>query len=296
MNRLGTAAVKTALIVLLCSLAAGCGLSRGERDAITKFSKSTEALGAVAAEQFPAMRSEVIAMNTARLALRGYDPTLPGLSNIDGPLNPEWVAIRVRAAQVLREYGGLLTALATDDESKKLDSSIDRFIAAVKSLPEQYQSLDAAKLDAIGKAVKAIGSLYLEWQRARLLREIVIDTTPQVATVTELLAQDFDVNRNKIAAAHEEARISLTTPVTNAFRSGSLAERQTAAAAVPIIETAKQRYLQVLPQAAAAARGAGKAHAAILASVRSESFSIADIQAYVGHVQKLVTALDTLRK
>lgn len=196
----------------------GCGLSHVQQDAVARLASASAQIGDMTSAELPKLRQATIAMNAKSVALQGT----ANPADLDGPLNPDVIAVRVAATDALVEYGALLSALADDDtEAAALRRASDRFVSSFRRLAGR--NVSDRQLDGLGKLLYEAGQWWLDKKKADALKELVPTVQDDIAKICDLLIEDFDlqglhliqgvntaVNRLKV-----DSNIALSAPNTS---------------------------------------------------------------------------------
>ena len=288
-------AVCQAIVATISVVAlSACGLTTTQRAAVRNFSQATAAFGEASAGEFARMRDSTIRMNTARAELSA--PGAGDVGSLEGAFSTEAVMARTQAANALGAYGELLQALVDDTQEKELQTAADRFVASVKGLPGTERNLSDTQLASIGKLVQVGGSLVIEAKKKDAIRTIIPKANPQVATLCDLLAADFDPNDTRLAAQYLlAANLLLADAGTVVRRAKDPETRAVATAAYQLAFDSRARKDAVLVPASKAARELKAANQALTDAINSDEVTPADLYGYAATVRTLVEAIKVLR-
>jgi hypothetical protein len=178
--------IKKITVLTLSLIISGCGLSVTQREAATRFASASTSVGDFSTKEFAAMRDVTIQMNTKDIALGGKAK----INDLDGAFDVDDVAIRINAAIALSAYGDLLLALVDDRQSRDLRNATMQFEDSLRGV--SGRTLSDADLDNLGALVYNIGGFFLEQQRAKALKQIVLRSKTDVDHLCDLLIQDFN--------------------------------------------------------------------------------------------------------
>lgn len=165
----------------------GCGLTVQQKAALDHFASATHYFSTIAQTEFQKSRQDVIEMNRVRFELG--DPRVKP-TELDQLLTRDRAETRLMALQALEDYAVLLRKLVgVVPEGELLDAS-NTFVTNLRSI--KGASLSDQQAEGIGKAVAAVGGLYVEHKRARAVREVVDTANEPIVTVIGLGKRDFD--------------------------------------------------------------------------------------------------------
>jgi len=287
----------TALVVAaLATSSTGC-LSSAQLAAVRQFSAATTAVGDLATSEFVVLRNETISMNEARLTLPGIDPGEPDQTNLDESFDPEDVEARVRAAGVLKAYGELLLALATESQTEEIKKASDSLLANLSALPSADQKLDKEQQEALGTIVTSIGGLIVEFKRSKAIRTIVADTTPQIVHLCDLLARDFDPDGDHLATGFLATTETLKERAFEALEAAQARDDKVASlAAYRAAQAGRDKRAMVLARASQSLRQLRKAQDQLKTAMDSRKPSVSDIKEFVATAKALHSAVQVLAK
>ena len=184
-TRFGRAAQAIVLFILFTTLIVGCALTPKQREATDRFALAANGIGVFSSEELQRMRATTIKMNTTVLKLGGRpDPT-----GLDGAFDPDKVLLRITAAEALASYGRLLLALVNASQEAKLAEASNAFASSFNALANseatngRLPTLNATQTEELAQLVRGIGLLFVEWQKAKAVKEIVAKTQPAVNQV-----------------------------------------------------------------------------------------------------------------
>jgi hypothetical protein len=180
-------ACRVSLGLVMAAGLSGCGLSIQQKTALNQFASATHDFSRIAQTELQQSRHDVIEMNRYRFELG--DPRVK-LTEFDQLLTRDRAEIRVRALQALEDYAVLLRKLMAavpEEELLEASNSLVMNLRAIKGV-----SFSDDRAEGIGKAVAAVGGLYVERKRAVAVREIVDLANEPIVTVIDLVKRDFD--------------------------------------------------------------------------------------------------------
>ena len=287
-HRIASHVTGVAVLVLLSA----CGLTTSQRAAVRNFSQATAALGEATSGELVGMRNATIRMNTARAQL-----SPPGAIEgpLEGPFSADAVIARTQAATVLHDYGALLQALVDDTQEQELQTASDRFVASVRGLPGASKKISETQLAGMGQLVQAAGGVLVEYKKKQAIKRIVPAADPQVATLCDLLAADFDPDGANLAAGYLSAANSLLRDAGTQVRRASNPETRAAATDAYQLATASRARRVVLDRAKEAAIELKAANKSLADAVASDEISSEDLKSYATTVKTLVDTIKALQ-
>lgn len=233
---------KNLVVISTLSLAlAGCGLTLNQKDAAARLASASTDLGNFSADELATLRENTIRLNIKDIALGGKAQ----LGDLDEAFDANDVASRIKAAEALSTYGRLLMALVNDTQEAELKSASNQFISSLKGISDK--ALSNSELDDIGKAVYGIGIMFVEHQKAVVLRKIVKKSKGDIDKLCDLLTKDFNRTMLNLAQGQDgtikrltaDAAIALKTPTL------SIADRAIASDAFKYARDQKERMAAV---------------------------------------------------
>lgn len=278
--------LKAGAVILCLLLLSACGLTQGQLEATRAFSSASEKLGDAAAREIPNIRQQVVEMNATRIALDSAMGTPRPAGDLDQAADLEDVAVRVKAAKLLKNYGTLLYGLASDSQKANLQKAADSLANAVDGLPEDYRVAGSDALGAAGKVVAKLGLLLVESKKAEAIKEIVATYADQVKLVAGKLRDDLDTRQGgKFASQLVSTQSDLATVARKALNAGT--GGAAAAQALVLVQNNTDRAKTVLAQASEAADKAVKAHEALEEALSSNRIDLSAIKAFGTSVETL---------
>lgn len=178
---------KQLAILLTTSLLVGCGLNLNQREAAARFANASSDLGSFSEKELINWREVIIQMNSKDLAVGG---TTAKLNDLDGAFDAEDIKARINAAVALSAYGNLLISLVDESQADNLKNAALQFSDSVKGV--SGKALSDMQLESLGTVVYNIGGVFLEWQKAKAVKQIVLQSKTDVDHLCDLLIQDFD--------------------------------------------------------------------------------------------------------
>lgn len=173
--------------LVIAAALSGCGLTVHQKAALDRFAVATHDFSTTAQAEFQQNRHDVIEMNRFRFELgdKRVKPT-----ELDRLLTRDRAEIRVAALQSLEDYALLLHKLVGTVPEEELLEASNSFVSNLRSI--KGVSFSDEQAEGIGKAVAAVGGLYVEHRRARAVREVVEAANAPILAVIDLVKRDFD--------------------------------------------------------------------------------------------------------
>jgi len=286
-------------LLLMAAVLPGCGLTMAQKKAVTDFTSATTVVGKTASAELANMREEVISMNVYRVQLIGVTNDGPSLKKMDEQCTVEATAERQCATEALKSYGELLQALVETDQTENIKKSSDALVDSFKELPEKYQNISQEKLDAIGKALQAVGGIWVEWKKAEAVKTIVNNTSAQIAHLCDLLKDDFDpFVKSKFAAQYLNTAEILTREADEVISNPkkSFEERTLAIAAFQKAQENRLRRDKIVVPISASIGKIKDANNELVKAVNSTEFTEKDIVALQKNLKILNDAIKVLAK
>ncbi|PKN53070.1 MAG: hypothetical protein CVU55_03780 [Deltaproteobacteria bacterium HGW-Deltaproteobacteria-13] len=293
-------------VVLLIVCLAGCvGLTKAQQNGVSGFGKAAAALGTVSKEQFQGGRETVIQMKEKQLAIekkvlsakQADRASCEEELNLDSGLDQENIASRVKAADLLVQYGNLLAAFVDNTQGKDLASATNAFTDSVKDFPGN--TLTSDELKGLGQLIIMAGEKWISNEKKDALKKIIPQVSPLISKVCDSLQKDFDWNRKGILADIFNTQDRLASAAIDGLKreGGSINDRLLL---IESFELANKNKLAVetssakLLKAIESLRKADKNLAAIIND--DNNFSTGDIDSFVEDVNALVKAIKPFLK
>jgi len=277
-----TSAVRLTLGGLILVTATGCGLTVEQKAAVSRFSRSTAAVGETTSNEMIRMRGMVIQMNAASYVIMGKvtDPSLdaPKLTDLDHNFTVSNVDTVVQAATALQAYGELLQALVDDTQQKELKSAAESFVASVKTVPGAKLSADQGDLIAV--AIEQLGGLYIEWKKKKAVKTIVTQAKDAVTGVCQLLATEFDPQQaDALGSQFQKVTVRLQAEASHLARSTSITDRSVALTAYQLSVEARKRREEIFSKISRAAGGIRDTNHSLVSALATDTWAFEDAKA-----------------
>lgn len=232
--------------LVLVVVVSGCGLTIQQKAALGQFATATRDLSVAAQAEFQKSRQDVVDMNRLRLELGDANADV---TKLDSLLTLDRTRDRIVALQALEDYAGLLNKLVgTVSEGELLEAS-NTFVGNLK----QVKGIQLTDLEAegIGKAVAAVGGLYVEYKRAAAVRQVVETAHTPVLAVIDLVKKDFDPNADFWNAGYRQATVDLrghAVSIAGSVPANDLASKQSVQRAKTMAVENMSRFSEVSKQ------------------------------------------------
>lgn len=295
------------LPILLIAALSGCALTSTQREATSRFAQASSEIGDFATTEFNHFRSATIDMNVSDIAIRGkkdllkckFDsvtkkPTNNCVSDLDEALKPSPVIERVKSAQALSSYGKLLLALVTETQEAELKKASSNFVDSFKSASNLKMTDD--QLEGLGQVVQAIGSFWVEADKANAVKQIVPKAGPQVNKLCDLLINDFNATALQAGSGFDATISNLVGDATIALKENdaSYNERLIAISGLKQAWEEREHLNNISKQATATLTKLKAANTQLIMAIEHDSPSIGDIQAIGKEVSNLRSAITAL--
>jgi hypothetical protein len=280
-------------VVLL--LLSGCaGLTTAQKEAVGGFGRASTSFGNAVSTEMIEVRNIVIDLNTQALSLA--PAMIKDRDQLDAAFTLPRVGARIRAANVIQTYGDLLVALVEDTQTREVQAAAGKFTNSVRGLDPDRTRLSDADLEAVGKVVAAIGGLVVEHKKAEALKTIVPKAHPQIETLGQLFASEFDPKSGAVAMNFDAtAQRALRASETVLDKGGStVGDRVLAATAHRRGIEASRKANAVFPELQEGALAMVKAHASLVDALAKDRVQIADIKNFAKTVENLAASVRIL--
>lgn len=211
-------------------LAGGCGLTKIQKTGIATFGQAAATLGEASKVGFQGGRDNVIEMKGLRLAMekKTLSPTKPDGKaadrkfyaeeelNLDAGLDPNNIARRVNAVELLIQYGNLLVAFSGDTQEKELTAAADKFTKSIKNFPEN--PLSAEEINGLGQVVVVAGKMWVENKKKGALKKIIPTVSPLINKLCDSLETDFDPMKKGVVANIDNVQDRLASEAINGLK------------------------------------------------------------------------------
>ena len=231
------------MFLVAAAVLSGCGLNIQQKAALDQFATATRDLSVAAQAELQKSRHDVVEMNRLRLELG--DPTAD-LANLDSLLTLDRTRERLVALQALEDYGGLLTKLVGTTSQEALLDAGKTFVGNLRQV--KGIQLTDQEAEGIGKAVAAVGGLYVEHKRASAVRHVVETAHTPVLAVIDLLKRDFDPASDFWNAGYRQTTLDLkghAVAISASVAENDLASKQSIQRAKTIAAENMDRFQRV---------------------------------------------------
>lgn len=311
MNRIYS---KTALLAVVVFVMSGCGLSPQQKQHIESFAMSTEAVSTIARDQFTETRSNIIELRKRTVVLSGNNP--PKELDLDGGLNVEGIAARLAAVKALYAYGQTLEKLSSNDKSDDLGASANEFVtqleASIQAKDTDYALTDDQK-GALASIIAVPGKLYLEHNKKKSIKQLVLAYKDEVETLADLLVDDMVLSQGslclngKSSVSKRSGVIDIyCTEAKNLYRKSSLYlkrksktdlefyEREYAYTSLQLAQSSLDQIATYSKKSGAVLKSLSEANAKIVAVIEDDEFDVKELKAFSKDVKEFVNAIEAL--
>jgi hypothetical protein len=279
--------------LLLAVTVSGCGLTVKQKAAIDSFSAATQEFSTGAQTEFQKNRQDVIEMNLFRFEL-GDDKVQ--LAELDRLLTRERVQARLTALQALEDYAALLRKLIGAVPDGELLEASDKFVSNLGHV--KGVSLSDEQAEGIGKAVAAVGGLYVEHKRAHAVRQVVETANQPIESVVNLLKEDLDPNGSGWSAGYKLAASKLEShalKVGGPVSPQDLASKYLVFKAQAMAAENTTRFDVVSSELIGLASGVAEAQQNLLQVVNASDFNVENVQQFAKKVREFKSIYGLLR-
>lgn len=289
----------TLLCILLSALSiSACGTLTNEQIINTHaFGSATVDIGKFGETEFVDIRNNIIAMNQALLIIdnskTANDIIFDQPTSIDATVN------RIAACTALKQYGELLLALVTKDQTQNLqrianDLTNNTYLALHKDLPAETQ-------DAVSRLIIDLGSYFVEAKKARAVRTIVTAYADSIDQIADLLSMDFSTEAGTLGylKAYDTTARRLKNAAIKVLardKSYNLLERDKAVQALVFADTTIARAQHIGKYAQDSIAMLKAANHALKNSINNHAYSASDIKAYARNIKDLTNMYRVLSK
>jgi len=280
--------MKHLLFVGLCILAAGCATTASQRDATEAFGLATERIGRLGEDEYAAVRSGIIRLNTYQAILGGSAKS--GDLQYDGPATAEATAERISACKTLRMYGDLLMRLASDDRTQFVPRSAITF--ADSAGETMGMSLNPRQQAAIDEIIAGLSRIWTDKRKADSIREVVLAFEDVINALADRILADFVIDGRDasfLAAYDSEARQlqSMADSMLDTGRFADMGERRRIVLASYKARNIRVRVVEIGLRMQTAIETLKKANAEIVSGVRNNTCDAERINEYGRLIQQL---------
>lgn len=199
-----TSARRFGVSLLVGMALSGCGLTVQQKVALDQFSTATRDVSVAAQTEFRKSRQDVVEMNRLRVELGDASVDVDALDSL---LTLDRTRDRIAALQALEDYGLLLKKLVGAVTESELLEASHTFVGSLKQV--KGVQLTSQEAEGIGRAVAAVGGVYVESKRAAAVRYVVDAVHTPVLTLIELVQKDFDPQSDFWSAGYRQTALAL---------------------------------------------------------------------------------------
>ncbi len=284
--------------VLLIITLSGCALTSTQKEAASSFALASASIGDFSATEFNHFRTATIDMNVTSVAIHGNAKLLNAKDepNLDEALKPERVIERVKAAQALSSYGKLLLSLVTETQEAELKQASNNFVDSFKSASNKKLKISDAQLEGLGQLVQAIGSLWVEKEKADAVKEIVHHAGSSVDELCSQLIDDFNATGLQSAQGFDATISNLIVDADMALKAKgtSYTNRLIAINGMKQAWGEREHLTNISSQAITTLEKLKTANEQLIQAIENDSLSIDDIKALGKEVSNLRSAINAL--
>jgi hypothetical protein len=296
------------IITLSVIFISGCGLTLAQKQQIAQFATATESVSISTQDRLKSTRDKVIDLERRRLIMRNEAP--PKKLDIDGGLSATGIATQVATLKALQSYGDVLNKLALNEQSEAISKAATelatQYEAAMKIHDTSY-TLDKDKKDAVLGIVNIAGLWFIESEKKKHMKNIVIAYSPEVAKLSKLLINDLTLVEDSLCY-DEKKRMERVTKIgvidiyctsadalkEKAFdvltgKGFSFAEREFAYDSYVLAQQAIDEIVIMSDQGGKVVSKLSEANDKLSEIIKSDDYKTEDIKAYAQQVNELQT-------
>jgi len=284
---------QVSLFLGLLVVMSGCGLTIQQKASLDQFATATRDLSVAAQTEFQKSRQDVVDMNRFRLELGDQRADV---TKLDSLLTLDRTRDRIVALQALEDYAGLLNKLVGAVPEGELLEASNTFVGRLKQV--KGVQLTDQEAEGIGKAVAAVGGLYVEYKRAAAVRHVVEAAHTPVLTVIDLVKKDFDPNSDFWSAGYRQTALDLrghAVAITGSVAENDLASKQIVQRAKMLAGENMNRFTAVSSQIAALATTLSDAQNNLRLVLDSPGLNVQNIHQLTAQVREFKTIYGLLR-
>lgn len=281
------------MYLVAAAVLSGCGLTIQQKAALDQFATATRDLSVAAQAELQKSRHDVVEMNRLRLELG--DPTAD-LANLDSLLTLDRTRERLVALQALEDYGGLLTKLVGTTSQEALLDAGKTFVGNLRQV--KGIQLTDQEAEGIGKAVAAVGGLYVEHKRASAVRHVVETAHTPVLAVIDLLKRDFDPASDFWNAGYRQATLDLkghAVAISASVSENDLASKQSIQRAKTMAAENMDRFQRVSKEISALSATLAEAQKNLRLVLNPSELNVQSIDQLTTQVREFRTIYGLLR-
>lgn len=291
---LGRFQKQISLYLGLILLLSGCGgLTIQQKAALDQFATAARDMAIAAQTEFQKSRQDVVEMNRLRLEL---GDSTADVVNLDSLLTLDRTKDRIVALQALEDYGGLLNKLVGAVPEGELLEASNTFVGNLKQV--RGVQLTDQETEGIGKAVAAIGGLYVEYKRATAVRQIVETAHTPVLNVIDLVKKDFDPNSDFWSAGYRKTALDLrghAAAITGSVAENDLSSKQSVQRAQTLAAENMNRFTTISAKIRALAATLSDAQENLRLVLNPSELNVQNIEHLTTQVREFKTIYGLLR-
>ncbi len=281
------------LWLIVAVVLSGCGLTIQQKAALDQFATATRALSIAAQTELQKSRQDVVDMNRLRLEL---GDSTADVANLDSLLTLDRTRERVVALQALEDYGVLLNKLVGTASQEELLEAGSAFVGNLKQV--KGVRLSDQEAEGIGKAVAAVGGLYVEHKRASAVRHVVETAHAPVLAVIELVKRDFDPASDFWNAGYRQTTLDLrghAVAISGSVSENDLASKQSIQRAKTMAVENLDRFHKVSKEIAALSVTLAEAQKNLRLVLNPSALNVQSIDQLTSQVREFRTIYGLLR-
>lgn len=193
---------RVALLLIASLLFSGCGitLTAQQKSILDKYAASVTNGGAEASTDIRLAYDNTIYANRQILVMTGMSNNV-ALTQIEGPLKGASLSERLNAAEVLKNYGELLSALASSNDKEKFRKAATQALKGINEFGDAPLIGQDAQ-DGITTAIMAVGGIFIERKKAQAIRKVILAYHDPVNELCARLLNDLGLEGDENGVAY----------------------------------------------------------------------------------------------
>lgn len=285
------------LIFLLSVLSVyNCALNERQVRTADRFGTATESVTDIASREIVRMRTTTIDMNLELLKLGLNSGTnAPDHNNLDETFNLETTSLRIKSIEALRSYGTLIQALGTEKGSESLEQAALNFLENIEDLQPQNRRMNNSQKSALIQSVKLFTHWYTGYKKKQAIKEVLNTTKEQVDSLCDMLAEDFDDRKGKLATQYQITTNRLLVTADESLESESLRTRTIALRAIKNAGENRKRKDSLHRKVSEAFLDLKKANSDLSRSFLEEKADLNDLKSFAAKAKTIREIAQVLR-
>lgn len=279
--------------VVITVVLSGCGLNIQQKAALDQFATATRDLSVAAQTELQKSRQDVVEMNRLRLEL---GDSTADVTKLDSLLTLDRTRERMAALQALEDYGGLLNKLVGTASQGELLEAGHMFVGNLRQV--KGVQLSDQEAEGIGKAVAAVGGLYVEHKRASAVRRVVETAHAPVLAVIDLVKRDFDPDADFWNAGYRQTTLDLkghAAAIADSVSENDLASKQSIQRAKTLATENMDRFHRVSKEIAVLSTTLAEAQKNLRLVLNPSQLNVQSIDQLTTQVREFRTIYGLLR-